>query len=95
MIYAQQLLAVLLLALAGRAVSSGAADARPFAAAAHGIAWAVQVSDLHVSKFAHPDIAPDLEVFGARCVGDRGERKSRAAPQQWHHHRRPRSRVQL
>ena len=27
-----------------------------------------QVSDMHISRYAHPDIAPDLEVFGASVL---------------------------
>ncbi|KAI8469343.1 MAG: hypothetical protein J3K34DRAFT_459429 [Monoraphidium minutum] len=34
----------------------------------HGIAWVVQVSDLHISRHVHRDIAPDLEVFGAAVL---------------------------
>lgn len=37
-------------------------------AATHGIAWVIQVTDMHISKYVHPDIAPDLEVFGSSVV---------------------------
>jgi hypothetical protein len=57
--------ALLVVAPPGRARSAAASgDDAPH----HGIAWAVQISDFHISKYAHPDIAPDLEVFGARCA---------------------------
>jgi hypothetical protein len=64
-------LALALALVVGAALAPGArgAAAPPLAGAApRGVAWAVQLSDFHISKWAHPEIAPDLEVFGARCA---------------------------
>ena len=33
-----------------------------------GVAWAVQLSDLHLSRFVHPEIAPDLLQFGDKVL---------------------------
>lgn len=35
---------------------------------AGGVSWAVQLSDLHFSRYVHPDIGPDLHQFGARVL---------------------------
>lgn len=32
------------------------------------ISWVVQLSDLHISKFVHPEIVPDLHAFGAQVL---------------------------
>ncbi|GBF99083.1 hypothetical protein Rsub_11854 [Raphidocelis subcapitata] len=62
-----RLLLAAVLALAAAAAACAAADARA-APAASGIAWIVQLSDLHISRYLHPEIAPDLEVFGASVL---------------------------
>jgi predicted MPP superfamily phosphohydrolase len=33
-----------------------------------GVAWFVQISDLHVSRWMHPDIVPDLIEWGQQVL---------------------------
>lgn len=65
----QLLLVVGLLGQAGAAAAaSSAGAAAPLRRHVRGVAWAVQLSDPHISRYVHPSIAPDLEVFGASVL---------------------------
>lgn len=72
--HAALMLAVAALAPAlAAARGADAADSRAQGAAAtaafgSGVAWALQISDTHVSRYAHPDIVPDLEAFSDSVV---------------------------
>jgi predicted MPP superfamily phosphohydrolase len=59
------------------------------------VSWFVQVSDLHINKYMHPEIMPDLLAFGDQvlsCVrpqvllltGDLVDAKTRAEGSQQH-----------
>ncbi|KAF8063050.1 hcp [Scenedesmus sp. PABB004] len=56
-------LGLLLLLLAAAAGAAAAADAGA------GVTWFIQVTDLHISRFFHPEIAPDLSAFAHAVAG--------------------------
>lgn len=59
------------------------------------VSWFVQLSDLHVSTYSHPEIVPDLLAFGSQVLstvrpqvllvtGDLVDAKTRAEGSQQH-----------
>ena len=82
-------------AAAGPAPAPAPAQPQPQQQLAGGLSWFVQLSDLHINKFVHHDILPDLLAFGDAVLsgvrpqallitGDLVDAKTRAEGSQQH-----------